>query len=427
MANAAANAEATAQTSVRVVPDIQTSIRSIIDPECLTPVCEEIKPCPPCDEPRIPETTPPTDTGCSEPIPLEWAFGEIPAGVSFRSSRSIPTPLGSTVARHPIADAFIIDQTLPPGGSMLVDFDSMMGTVSGTFEPGTTYSVTYLLLDPAQCPIIEFLFTVTAAGTPQDEGKPAETPTTPPTTRACMTVSSVFEVPGFLFFPATTTDISTTVNVNDQDERLTPFQLCAAATTQFGLRASDTASGADQVRAPFDRWEKYDPIEQSWVPVGENPLIYVPLQSGASYRAVFAQQGIGTIVPPTARQQQVCLEVSAVFMYQQIGTTALYAQPQFVTEPINAQILVNDVARTTQFRLCDDPGSRFVLVPAEEHWTAREDRLEFWKWQRYNAETEAWDDILQLLFGNAEPGQLSVNLQSGGQLRAVYRQAVGLY
>ncbi|MFC2083409.1 hypothetical protein ACFLSG_05190, partial [Candidatus Bipolaricaulota bacterium] len=82
---------------------------------------------------------------------------------------------------------------------------------------------------------------------------------------------------------------------------------------------------------------------------------------------------------------------------------------------------------TTAFQLCDEPGARFVLVPESEHWTYEENRLEFWKWQRYNAETESWDDILLVLFGNVEPGQLSVNLQSGGQLRAVYRQSTGLY
>jgi hypothetical protein len=142
---------------------------------------------------------------------------------------------------------------------------------------------------------------------------------------------------------------------------------------------------------------------------------------------VFREESAITVVPPSSPSERVCLDVSAVFMYQQIRTTTAYSEPQFVTQPINAQILVDDVARTTSFQLCGEPGTRFVLIPEEEHWTVQEDRLEFWKWQRYNADTDSWDDVLLLLFGNVEPGQLNINLQSGGRLRAVYRQAVELY
>ena len=59
-----------------------------------------------------------------------------------------------------------------------------------------------------------------------------------------------------------------------------------------------------------------------------------------------------------------------------------------------------------------------MLLPESEHWTIRELRLEFWKWQRYNTDTETWDEML------GAPSRLNVTLQSGGQLRAVYRQAV---
>jgi hypothetical protein len=429
MANAAANAEATAQTSVDVVPRIQTSIQAIIDPECLIPVCEEMEPCPPCDERDVPQTTPPsTDSGCPEPIHLDWLFGEIPANTTFRGSKSLPTTLSSTLARYPIANSYIADQNLPPGSSLEVDFDEMMGTVTGTFDPGMTYFVTYLLLDPGQCPIIEFVVTVTTPGEAPQQEQPAETPQTTPQTRACMTVSAAYEVPGFLFFPSTITDISTTIVISGETERITPFQLCATATTQYQLRAGDYATGPAKEQAPFSRWEKYDPIGQTWATYSDNQQIAVPLQSDASYRAVFSEAGVTvTFRPPAAQQQQVCLELSAVFMYQQIATTALYAQPQFITEPISAQILVDDVTRTAPFQLCDDAGSRHVLIPEEEHWTLQEEHLEFWKWQRYNTETESWDDMLLLFYGDIEPGQLSINLQSEGRIRAVYRQAVRLY
>jgi len=334
--------------------------------------------------------------------------------------------LANTLSQHPIAGSFIVDQNLPPGGSILVDFDQMVGSVSGTFAAGTTYSVTYLLLDPGECPIVEFEVLVTGEGEGPNDG-PSQIPGTTPPTRACMTISAVVEVPGFLFFPATTSDLSTTIIVNSEQERVTPFQLCEAVTTQFALNAGETAYGPDQSQASFDRWEKYDPIEQTWISVGESPYIYVPLQAGSSYRAVFAEGSIGTTTPTPSRQQQVCLSVSAVFMYQRIATTALFAQPQFVAEPINPQILVGEEARDAPFQLCGAPGTRYVLVPQEEYWTIEENRLEFWKWQRYNAETETWDDILQLLFGNVQPGQLTVNLQSGGQLRAVYRQNTEVY
>ena len=96
-------------------------------------------------------------------------------------------------------------------------------------------------------------------------------------------------------------------------------------------------------------------------------------------------------------------------------------------EPIYPQILVDGQARTAPFRLCDQPGTEFVLIAEEEYWTPQENRLEFWKWQRYNAESETWVDILIFMFGDVEPGQLNVDLQSGGRLRAVYRQATELY
>ena len=64
MANAAASSAATARTSVDVVPDIQTSVESFIDPDCLTPVCEEIGPCP-----EYPDC-PPCDSCSQSPSPL---------------------------------------------------------------------------------------------------------------------------------------------------------------------------------------------------------------------------------------------------------------------------------------------------------------------------------------------------------------------
>jgi len=388
-----------------------------------------MKPCPPCDERDVPQTTPPpTDSGCPEPILLDWHFGEIPADTTFHGSRSLPMALSSTLAGYPIVDSYIVDQNLPPGSSLEVDFDEMMGTVNGTFDPGMTYFVTYLLLDPGQCPIIEFTVTVTTPGEAPEQEQPNETPQTTPQTRACMTVSAAYEVPGFLFFPATITDISTSILVYGEGESITPFQLCATITTQYQLRANDYATGPSKEQAPFSRWEKHDSIEQAWVTYSESQQISVSLQSGASYRAVFSEGGVSvTFNPPTAQQQRVCLDVSAVFMYQEIPSTTAYTTPRFSTQPINAQILVDDVATTTSFQLCNEPGARYVLIPEEEHWTLREERLEFWKWQRYNTETETWDDILLLLFGDVEPGQLTINLQSGGSLRAVYRQAVELY
>jgi len=107
-------------------------------------------------------------------------------------------------------------------------------------------------------------------------------------------------------------------------------------------------------------------------------------------------------------------------MYQQIATTTAY-MPSFVVEPISVQILVNGVPNTTSFRLCDNSGARFELEAESEHWTIQENRLEFWKWQRYNTSTESWDDM------SGAARRLNVSLQNGGQLRAVYRQAVGLY
>jgi hypothetical protein len=54
-------------------------------------------------------------------------------------------------------------------------------------------------------------------------------------------------------------------------------------------------------------------------------------------------------------------------------------------------------------------------------------KLVFWKWQRYNAATKTWDDILIQLTSETQPTNvLSMILENGAQLRAVYRQAIQL-
>ena len=234
-----------------------------------------------------------------------------------------------------------------------------------------------------------------------------------------MTISAVYEEPGFFFLPATTTEISTAIVINGDSERMTRFQLCATSTMRFALMAEDYAITPSQEEAPFSRWEKYNVFLESWEFYSESTQVVLPLEGDAAYRVVFSGESPITIVP---RQpgQQVCLDVSAVFMYQQIATTTAY-MPRFVTEPISVQILVDGAARTTSFRLCENPGARFELEAESEHWTIQENRLEFWKWQRYNTSTESWEDMS----GAAQ--RLNVSLQSGGQLRVVYKQAVGLY
>ena len=241
MANAAANAEATAQTSVDVVPQIETSIRAIIDPDCLIPVCEEAGriECPPCDGQDVPETTTPRPTGCPEPILLSWHFGEVPSGVMFRGSRSLPSSVSSTLNSYPIAGVIPVVHDVPADGDIVVEPDEAMAFVFGTFESGRTYTVVYQFIDPEQCPVVELTVTVTGSGEEKPEGS-GQTPYTPPDqpqTRACMTISAVHEEPGFLFFPATTTEIATSIVIDGVSERVTPFQLCATATMQFMLMA----------------------------------------------------------------------------------------------------------------------------------------------------------------------------------------------
>ena len=304
-----------------------------------------------------------------------------------------------------------------------------MVSLSGTLAPGTTYYQTTLYLDRGQCPVIEL--TVAASGSGEGQGDPQYPPEeeTPPQetpqTRACMTISAVHEVPGFLFFPATTTEIAATIVVNGDDERTTPFQLCATATAQFMLYAADFTHGPQQQEAPFSRWEKYNTYSESWATISETQQAYVALESGAAYRAVYREEPLITIVP--RETQDVCLDISAVLMYQEIPTTTQVTTPQFSTEPIFPQILVDDQTRYAPFQLCDAPGTQFLLIAESEHWTGKEEHLEFWKWQRYNAESGTWIDILLFMFGDVEPGRLSVDLQSGGQLRAVYRRATRLY
>ena len=144
--------------------------------------------------------------------------------------------------------------------------------------------------------------------------------------------------------------------------------------------------------------------------------------NGASFRALYVGESPGTVTPTTPSQEssEVCLGVDAVFTYQRIGTTTAYQQP-LVEEPIAVQITVDQRQyQTTKFALCATPGTQYFLQAPEEHWTVQEQRLVFSHWERYDPIEQTWIPFSESIL-------LRVTLQSGGQLRAVYRSGAGMY
>jgi hypothetical protein len=114
-------------------------------------------------------------------------------------------------------------------------------------------------------------------------------------------------------------------------------------------------------------------------------------------------------------------------MYQRIGTATHLTTPQFYTDPISVQMTIDGkTRRTTDFDLCGSSGTTYALTTPEEFWTQDKQRLEFWKWQQFNEQEQVWEDLLVLRLFGTPSNELTVRLDVGGSLRAVYRSSTAL-
>ena len=350
-----------------------------------------------------------------------WEFGTVPTGIRYSATKSLPIDISGHLSQFDIVSSYQVGSFLPRDGEFVLNLDRRTGTVTGTFAAGVTYSVTFEFVDAHQCPVGTLTILIGAEGTPPTQTPEPETPQTetPQTTRACMSVAAVYEQAGFLFFRGSTTSISVPVLINYDETRETAFQLCGTPRQQVLLIAEETYWTEAKVEVPFDRWERLN-ASGAWETVSEEPYLSVTLVNDASYRAVYAGASQGTTTPTTPQQSEACLGVDAVFIYQRIGTTTAYQQTP-TEEPLSVQITVNqNQYKTTKFALCAAPGTQYYLAAPQEHYTATEQRLLFAYWERYDAQEQSW-----VAFSEAQ--MLRVTLQSGGQIRAVYRSGTTMY
>jgi hypothetical protein len=333
----------------------------------------------------------------------------------FNGSQTIPSDVMQRLSTYAIVGVVPSGDNLPAGASVSIDLAGRKGIVSGTFAAGMSYYATFEFLDARQCTVVRLLVTLSTGRTSEPEQ----------VARACTSISAVQESSAFLFLGTRMAEISATIVVGYAEERVTPFQVCDAAGMKLMLQAAATAGAVGASSSPFARWEKLSPATGAWETISTETAIVVVLEPDAQYRAVYAQKGF-TFTPGT-RVTQACMEVSSVLMYQRIPLVTA-AVPEFATDPLTAPISVGrDTPQDTSFRLCGTPGATYILQAASEYWTREQVKLVFWKWQRYNAATEMWDDILIQLTSETQPTNvLSVILENGAQVRAVYRQAIQL-
>jgi hypothetical protein len=333
----------------------------------------------------------------------------------FNGSQTIPGDVMQRLSAYAIVGDIPSGDNLPAGASVSIDLEGRKGIVSGTFAAGMSYYATFEFLDARQCTVVRLLVTLSTGRTSEPEQ----------VARACTSISAVQESSVFLFLGTRMAEISATIVVGYTEERVTPFQVCDAAGMKLRLQAAATAGAAGADPLPFARWEKLNAATGAWEAVSTEAVIVVVLEPDAQYRAVYAQKGF-TFTPGT-RVTQACMEVSSVLMYQRIPLVTA-AVPEFATDPLTAPIGVGrDTPQDTPFRLCGTSGATYILQAASEYWTREQVKLVFWKWQRYNAATKTWDDILIQLTSETQPTNvLSVILENGAQLRAVYRQAIQL-
>ncbi len=154
MAQACAQAAATASTSVDVIPSIETSVQTFIDPDCLRPTCEQYVP---------------TAPGCPPTQELTWDFGQVSAGANVNTTKSFPTEIANAVTALGVVSSAQVSSTLPAGLTFTLNLERRQGTLSGTVpKEGGKWTVVYNLLDKNKCVVIRLTVVIsTTAATAQ--------------------------------------------------------------------------------------------------------------------------------------------------------------------------------------------------------------------------------------------------------------------
>jgi hypothetical protein len=349
----------------------------------------------------------------------------------YTATKSLPADVAAHLSRFSIVSTFEVERDLPPDGSFTLDLTTRTGTASGTFAAGRMYRVVLEFADARKCPV-RTLTVLIGTGRSQEPGGETQ--------QACMNISAVFEqqqvgLLTMLFRGSAMAEIAAQVTINGVETRTTAFQLCGALRQQFLLVAAKEAYGPQQVRLAFNRWELKNPGSDDWSVVSEEPSLSVYLVSGASYRAVYVAVTIGTTTPgtvtpgtpvpgttvPGTLTRQPCLLVSAVYVYETVGSTAVYPPTsRTVEEPISVVVVVNgSESRSTDFQVCGTAGARLSLQTSAEAYSQDKQRLAFAYWERYDS-SAGWQAF-------AETQTLTVTLQQGGQIRAVYHRSTALY
>ena len=127
-------------------------------------------------------------------------------------------------------------------------------------------------------------WSITATPTPVDPR--------PEPTEVCLSVDAVFvyrEVMRTGSYGQTVEyPLSVQIAVNQTQYQTTKFALCAPRETQFYLQApTDHFAEQQYEELAFSHWERYDTIEQAWIPFAEAVMLRVTLQSGGQLRAVY--------------------------------------------------------------------------------------------------------------------------------------------
>ncbi|NOX44610.1 MAG: hypothetical protein GXO72_02570, partial [Caldiserica bacterium] len=156
IAEAAANSAATAQTSVDVIPDIETSTRAFVNPDCLQPTCRQYEV---CEEP-----------GCPTPLDLSWEFPELTPGATVHSVQNFPQDLMQAVANTGAIYAERLQDDLPPGLTFDLAMEQRVGILQGQVPAqGGSWRAVFRLYDSRECPVITLTVYISAAPQPQPQ------------------------------------------------------------------------------------------------------------------------------------------------------------------------------------------------------------------------------------------------------------------
>jgi len=401
---------------VKVVPDIETSVMAFIDPECLQPVCEEYKPCPPC--PPCPEPGKPTYPGCPPPEDQAWKFGEVQADVFSTKSSTLPPDIRASFDPFNIVNSYEITNTLP-AGAMTLNTTTWTVTFSGALPAGA-YHVLYGFIDARQCPVGTLDVWINAVGR-EAPGYPPPEPK-----EACVKISS-FCIPQqrislLTLLTGGLTEFSTTMTINNV-RYSTEFVYCGEEGTRFAVCTPQIAYAEDQSQRVFEYWAEYNEESKTWDPFSKSSCTHVEIKEGAWIGAFYRCETESGYTPETP-PGQVCVRVSAFYLPPQgLSTPTLTYKPETTAAymgpiPFATQMIVDNKQRyTTEFNLCDKPGTRHTVCGPSETWTSDKQRVVFTHWGKYEETSETWTPI-------SESTCVGIQLRTGGWLAAFY-QLVG--